>query len=52
MSTQTTSNGGWRKLGSRNMWKADWSEYDARELRRLDKKKLHGCFEIYYKKVQ
>lgn len=38
LSTQTT-NSGWRKLGNRNVWKADWSEYDARELRRLHQQK-------------
>lgn len=31
---------GWRLLGTRKVWKADWSEYDARKLRRLNQQKL------------
>lgn len=30
---------GWRMLGARNVWKASWAEYDARQLRRVEQQK-------------
>lgn len=33
-------NSGWRKLGSRNVWKSDWTEYDAKKSRRAAQQKL------------
>ena len=30
---------GWRFLGTKKVWKADWSEYDARKLHRLKQQK-------------
>lgn len=34
------SDSGWRLLGTSKVWKADWAEYDARKLRRLQQQKL------------
>ncbi|XP_065094590.1 GATA zinc finger domain-containing protein 15-like [Ochlerotatus camptorhynchus] len=31
---------GWRVLGDRKVWKADWTEYDARKSRHLSQEKL------------
>lgn len=39
LTIQTSDNSGWRQLGSRRMWKSDWSEYDARKLLRLNQQK-------------
>lgn len=33
------SPGEWRTLGARMIWRADWSEYDARKLRRMNQQK-------------
>lgn len=33
-------NSGWRLLGTRKVWKADWSDYDDRQKRRLQQQKL------------
>lgn len=37
-SLQTSS--GWRLLGSMKIWKADWTDYDARKRRRLNQQRL------------
>lgn len=30
---------GWRRLGTRNVWKADWTDYDRRKLNRVKQQK-------------
>lgn len=36
---QNVDDSGWRLLGMRRVWKADWSDYDARKSRRLNQQK-------------
>lgn len=35
-----TEKSGWRDLGTKTLWKADWTEYDARQVRRLQQQKM------------
>lgn len=37
--TANTDSSGWRKLGLKDVWKASWVEYDARQRRRLEQQK-------------
>nr|XP_029724643.1 uncharacterized protein LOC115264756 [Aedes albopictus] len=37
--TVTEDKSGWRLLGSRNIWKADWTDYDKRQSNRLNQQK-------------
>lgn len=36
---QPVDQSGWRLLGTRNVWKADWTDYDKRQLNRLKQRK-------------
>ncbi|XP_053686393.1 probable basic-leucine zipper transcription factor Q [Sabethes cyaneus] len=36
---EKTDSSGWRFLGTKRVWKANWEEYDARKLRRLNQQK-------------
>ena len=36
---QVADHSGWRMLGSRKVWKADWTDYDKRKLHRLKQQK-------------
>lgn len=35
----TLEKSGWRSLGSKNVWRSDWTEYDTRQLRRAEQQK-------------
>lgn len=37
--TANNDKSGWRLLGSKNVWKADWTNYDKRESNRLNQQK-------------
>lgn len=39
LNAKKEDNSGWRLLGTRKVWKANWEEYDKRQLRRLDQQK-------------
>lgn len=37
--SQNAEKSGWRKLGSKNVWRSDWTDYDARQQRRENQQK-------------